>query len=46
MSGKYTIHLDPTVPPVQHARCKIPIHYKEEIEDTERDGTATNHETC
>ena len=34
MSGKYTIHLDPTVMPVQHARCKVPIHYKEEIEKT------------
>ena len=34
MSGKYTIHLDPTVPPVQHARCKVPINYKEEIEKT------------
>ena len=34
MSGKYTICLDPTVPPVQHTRCKVPIHYKEEIEKT------------
>ena len=34
MSGKYTIGLDPTVMPVQHARCKVPIHYKEEIEKT------------
>ena len=34
MSGKYTIHLDHTVTPVQHARCKVPIHYKEEIEIT------------
>ena len=34
MSGKYTIHLDPTVTPVQHARHKVPIHYKEEIEKT------------
>ena len=32
MSGKYTIHLDPTVMPVQHARHKLPIHYKAEIE--------------
>ena len=34
MSGKYTICLDPTVPPVQHTRHKVPIHYKEEIEKT------------
>ena len=34
MSGKYTIQLDPTVPPVQHARCKVPIHYREQIEKT------------
>ena len=34
MSGKYTIHLDPTAPPVQYARCKVPIHYKKEIEKT------------
>ena len=34
MSGKYTIHLDPTIMPVQHARHKVPIHYKEEIEKT------------
>ena len=34
MSDKYTIYLDPTVPPVQHARHKVPIHYKEEIEKT------------
>ena len=34
MSIKYTIHLDPTVTPVQHARHKEPIHYKEEIEKT------------
>ena len=32
MPGKYSIKLDPTVPPVQLARCKVPIHYKEEIE--------------
>ena len=34
MSGKYTICLDHTVTPVQHARCKVPIHYKEEIKKT------------
>ena len=32
MPGEYSIHLDPTVPLVQHARCKVPIHYKEKIE--------------
>ena len=32
MPGKYSIKLDSTVTPVQHARCKVPIHYKEEIE--------------
>ena len=34
MSGKYTICLNPTVTQVQHARCKVPIHCKEEIEKT------------
>ena len=34
MSGKYTIHLNHTVTSVQHARCKVPIHYKDEIEKT------------
>ena len=32
MPGKYPIKIDATVPPVQHARCKVSIHYKEEIE--------------
>ena len=32
MPGKYSIQLDPIVPPVQHTRCKVPIHNKEEIE--------------
>ena len=32
MQGKYNIKTDPTVPPVQHRRQKVPIKYKEEIE--------------
>ena len=32
MKGKYNIKTDPTVPPVQHGRWKVPINYKEEIE--------------
>ena len=32
MKGKYDIKTDPTVPPVQHRRWKVPIEYKEEIE--------------
>ena len=32
MQGKYNIKTDPTVPPVQHSRQKVPIEYKEEIE--------------
>ena len=32
MSGEYNIKTDPTVPPVQHGRQKVPIEYKEEIE--------------
>ena len=32
MKGKYDIKTDPTVPPVQHGRQKVPIEYKEEIE--------------
>ena len=31
MQGKYDIKTDPTVPPVQHGRWKVPIKYKEEI---------------
>ena len=32
MNGKYNIKTDPTAPPVQHGRWKVPIKYKEEIE--------------
>ena len=32
MKGEYDIKTDPTIPPVQHGRCKVPIKYKEEIE--------------
>ena len=32
MPGVYTIRLDPSVPPVQHARCKVPIECREAIE--------------
>ena len=32
MQGEYDIKTDPTVPPVQHGRRKVPIEYKEEIE--------------
>ena len=32
MPGTYTLHLDPSVPPAQHARRKVPIEYKEQIE--------------
>ena len=31
MQGEYDIKTDPTVPPVQHGRRKVPIKYKEEI---------------
>ena len=31
MQGKYDIKTNPTVPPVQHGRWKVPIKYKEEI---------------
>ena len=31
MQGEYDIKVDPTVPPVQHGRRKVPIEYKEEI---------------
>ena len=34
MPGEYSIHLDHRVPPVQHPRCNIPIHYREKIEKT------------
>ena len=32
MKGEYDIKTDPTVPPVQHGRWKVPMKYKEEIE--------------
>ena len=32
MQGEYDIKTNPTVPPVQHSRRKVPIEYKEEIE--------------
>ena len=32
MQGEYNIKTNPTVPPVQHRRQKVPIEYKEEIE--------------
>ena len=32
MSGEYDIKIDPSVPPVQYGRCKVPIEYKAEIE--------------
>ena len=32
MPGTYIICLDPSVPPAQHARRKVPIEYKEQIE--------------
>ena len=32
MPGTYTICLDPSVPPAQHARSRVPIEYKEQIE--------------
>ena len=31
MQGEYDIKTDPTIPPVQHGRWKVPIKYKEEI---------------
>ena len=32
MHGEYDIKRDPTIPPIQHGRWKVPIEYKEEIE--------------
>ena len=32
MQGEYDIKTDPTIPPVQHRRWKVPTEYKEEIE--------------
>ena len=31
LKGEYTIKIDPSVPPVQQARCKVPIESKEAI---------------
>ena len=33
LKGEYDIKVDPTVPPVQHARRKVPIESKEAIEE-------------
>ena len=43
MQGKYDIKVNPTVPPVQHSRRKVPIEYKEEIEKELADGPSENH---
>ena len=32
MPGVYAIRLDPSIPPVQHARRKVPIECREAIE--------------
>ena len=32
MSGTYTNRTDPNILPVQHAQCKVPIEYWEQIE--------------
>ena len=32
MPDEYSIYLDPTVPPVQHVKHKVPIHYKAKYE--------------
>ena len=32
MPGEYDIKIDPSIPPVQHGRHKVPIEYKAEIE--------------
>ena len=32
MARTYTIRTNPSIPPVQHARHKVPIEYKEQIE--------------
>ena len=33
LKGEYDIKVDPTVPPVQHARRKVPIESKAAIEE-------------
>ena len=39
MPGTYTICLDPSVPSAQHARRKVPIEYREQIEKSlQQDG--------
>ena len=32
MPGTYTICFNPSVPPAQHARRRVPIEYKDQIE--------------
>ena len=32
LPGIYTMHLDPSIPPAQHARRKVPIECKDQIE--------------
>ena len=43
MQGEYDIKVDPTVPPVQHGRRKVPIEYKEEIEKELAEMVHQNH---
>ena len=31
-ASTYTVRTDPSVPPVQHARQKVPIEYRDQIE--------------
>ena len=33
MSGMYTIRTDPSILPIQHIQCKVPIEYWEQIEN-------------
>ena len=42
MQVEYDIKTDPTVPPVQHRRWKVPIEYRDR-EGVSRDGLAENH---
>ena len=45
MPGEYTICLDPSIPPVQHACRKIPIEAREEIQIALQNGKQRNYNT-
>ena len=46
MPGEYTIHVDPSISPVQHACRKVPVEAREEIDKALQMGRQRNYNTC